>query len=314
MVVADTNKDDIAVDKLKKLGYELGKEIGRGSYGQVFVSTFFNGEEHSTLACKVIQTSNCNPEMVNKFLTREMRILRMVNHKYIVKVHSVVQHKTVYYFFMTYAENGDLLNFILKNGTINESQAKTWFYQILQGVIYLHSKEIVHRDLKCENILLMSTMNIRITDFGFARIIKNSELSQTYCGSLAYACREILTGIPYDPMKADVWSLGVIIFVMLNKGMPFSDDSSNRKRLAEKQLRRDYKYREKVVNTISYEVKDFISKVLDPLPGSRPAAKDCLKHQWLAEYHSNMLTNESKRRSTIATSASNNDFLTRTVT
>ena len=110
---------------------------------------------------------------------------------------------------------------------------------------YLHSKNIAHRYLKCENVLLNGSFNVKIADFGFARTFEEgSEKSTTFCGSVMYAPPEVVHGNPYDPKLADLWSLGVVLFIMLNKSMPF-DDSSLRK-LYDCQMSRGWKIRSKV--------------------------------------------------------------------
>ncbi|KAJ8302717.1 hypothetical protein KUTeg_019113 [Tegillarca granosa] len=135
----------------------------------------------------------------------------------------------------------DLLEEIRERKNVQENKAGVWFYQLHGGMMYMHSKGIVHRDLKCENLLLDEGQNLKITDFGFARkVIKNKlgeiKFSETYCGSYAYAAPEILKGVPYDPYTPDVWSIGVILFTMLYGRLPF-DDSNHKKLLKQVQSR-----------------------------------------------------------------------------
>jgi len=273
-----------AEPKLRKLGYSIGKEIGSGSYGKVFFAEYAEKDGSSRkLACKVVSTKT-SQQFTDKFLDREIQILCAVNHKNLVKIHSLIQHKELYYFFMGFCENGDLLEFIIKNGSVVESQTRIWVFQMLEGLLYLHNKNIVHRDIKCENVFLTATLNIQIGDFGFARIMKNnSEMSKTYCGSEAYSSREILLAIPYEPKKADVWSLGVVLYVMLNKSMPFYDENNNKKKQADRQLNKQWKFRSKVIDILSDEVKDFQTLLLDPKPDTRPTVMESMQHTWFSK-------------------------------
>lgn len=93
-----------------------------------------------------------------------------VNHPYLIRVHSILQRKAKYFIFMQFCENGDLLDFIRENGAIDEKQSRQWFSQLVRGIKYLHDRDIVHRDLKCENILLTASYNMKLSDFGFGKI------------------------------------------------------------------------------------------------------------------------------------------------
>lgn len=152
---------------------------------------------------------------------------------------------------MQHAENGSILDLIHKEKRLPEPRACHLFRQILSAVAYCHSQEVAHRDLKCENILLDEKFNVKLIDFGFAKCYKNlpkspgeeklektlmergggsstkevkdSTLSETYCGSYAYASPEILRGIPYDPYLSDVWAMGCVLFAMVFGRLPFDD-------------------------------------------------------------------------------------------
>lgn len=130
---------------------------------------------------------------------------------------------------MELAENGDLLDFIKSHGAVPEAQTGVWFHQLVDGIDYCHKHGVVHRDLKCENLLLNKNNVLKITDFGFARNgmlstdSNRPKLSETYCGSYAYAPPEILCGIPYNPMLSDIWSMGVVLFTMMFGRLPYDD-------------------------------------------------------------------------------------------
>ncbi|KAJ4444509.1 hypothetical protein ANN_06302 [Periplaneta americana] len=201
-------------------GYKLTKKLGEGSYAKVYLADYNvekdNSSHHCQLACKIIDSQKAPKDFVRRFLPRELDILVKLNHPHIVHVHSIFQRRYKHFIFMRYAENGDLLDFILKNGAIAENQARVWLRQLALAVQYLHEMEIAHRDLKCENVLITSNFNVKLADFGFARFVIDARgkrcLSDTYCGSLSYAAPEILRGIPYNPRISDIWSLGITYY------------------------------------------------------------------------------------------------------
>ncbi|XP_025204917.1 testis-specific serine/threonine-protein kinase 3-like [Melanaphis sacchari] len=126
---------------------------------------------------------------------------------------------------MEFAENGDLFTH-LRNTVMKESQIRSWLVQILWAFMYMHSMGVVHRDLKCENILLTSNYNVRIADFGFARFVDRGRNpgADTLCGTLTYSSPELLYGKrPYNPVFSDVWAIGVVLFMMANNKAPFRD-------------------------------------------------------------------------------------------
>lgn len=257
------------------------------SFQQVFLTEYSAGREDSNkalLACKIIETSKAPKDFVVKFLPREIDVLIRLNHPHIIHVHSIFQRKTKYYIFMRYSENGDLLGYVLKNGCVSENQSRVWTRQLALGLQYLHELEITHRDIKCENVLLTANYNVKLSDFGFARfcVDDNDEpvLSETYCGSMSYAAPEILRGKPYLPKPSDLWSLGVVLFVMLNKSMPF-DDTRMRK-LYEQQMGKKYRFRSRVASILSLECKTAVKHLLEPDSGLRYTATQLLSSEWIA--------------------------------
>lgn len=274
---------------LSSRGYKLLKKLGEGSYAKVYLAEFKSpssdpGDRKSSLACKIIDTSKAPKDFVRKFLPRELDILIKLNHPHIIHIHSIFQRKTKYFIFMRFAENGDLLEFILKKGAISEAQARVWIRQLALSVQYLHDMDIAHRDLKCENILITSNYNIKLADFGFSRYTVDShgkkQTSETYCGSLSYAAPEILRGLPYHPKVADIWSIGVILYIMLNKAMPFDD--TNIKRLYEQQTNKRWRFRAKVIDILSDQVKKLMTHLLEPDVAKRWRVEQILNSDWLA--------------------------------
>lgn len=265
-------------------GYSIGRKIGKGSYATVITAQYVDEEnKRVSLACKVIDKSKAPSDFFQKFFPRELNILTKLEHPNIIQIHSILQRGPKIFIFMRYAENGDLLNYIKKHGPVNEQQSKKWFAQMVKAVRYLHAHDIAHRDLKCENILLTKKMNIKLADFGFARYCSDEHgkrvLSETYCGSAAYAAPEVVKGVPYDPKTADVWSLGIILFIMLNAKMPFDD--SNLHKLLEDQQNRKYEYRQKIAERISSSAKVVVSALLQPEASLRWSFDRILKCRWI---------------------------------
>lgn len=129
---------------------------------------------------------------------------------------------------MDYCSMGDLLERIRINGALSEKRSKLYFHQLCLAINYLHSMNISHRDIKCENVLIHSNSCVKLTDFGFSRRLdklKKPNSCKTFCGSTAYAAPEILKGIPYDPKLYDMWSLGCVLYIMLCGCMPYDDDN-----------------------------------------------------------------------------------------
>ncbi|XP_029051476.1 testis-specific serine/threonine-protein kinase 6-like [Osmia bicornis bicornis] len=285
--MTDLNQTPSEEAVLLARGYKFVKKLGEGSYAKVYLAEYkpeTEPERCSTLACKVINTVNAPKDFVRKFLPRELDILAKLNHPHVVHVHSIFQRRSKYFIFMRYAENGDLLDFVLKNGAVAEGQARVWLRQLALGLQYLHEMEIAHRDMKCENVLLTSNHNVKLADFGFARYVIDNRgkriLSDTYCGSLSYAAPEILRASPYNPKMADVWSLGVILYILLNKAMPFDD--TDIKSLYEQQTNRKWKFRSKVAGSLSEHVKKLVTHLLEPDPHKRWKLTQVINSDWIA--------------------------------
>lgn len=275
------------VDIFEQKGYLIGKKIGKGTYATVHLADFVDGSgpKKLRLACKIFDKEKAPKDILRKFFLRELDILTKIKNPHIIQAHSILQRGPRVFIFMKYAPNGDLLNYVKTNGVVAETQAKLWFHQIANGLQYLHGMNIAHRNLKCENILLSGKFNAKITDFGFARFCTNDDgdvvQSQTYCGSTAYAAPEVISGIPYNPKMSDVWSLGVILFIMLNASMPFDD--SNMKKLLKDQMNKNWHFRSSVSETLCSRAKHLIRVLLEPDPTLRLSLSKALKDDWVID-------------------------------
>lgn len=120
-------------------------------------------------------------------------------------------------------ENGDLLDFINRRIFLQEPMARMFFKDILAGLCACHDRDIIHRDVKCSNILISANNRLKLADFGFSRLLSECERSRTYCGSLGYAAPEVLHRKPYFGKPADVWSCGVVLYFMVTGELPFDE-------------------------------------------------------------------------------------------
>lgn len=218
---------------------------------------------------------------MTKFLPREIQVMKHLRHENIVGLHEAIETSSRIYIILDLADNGDLLEFIRSNGPIQEDEARKLFHQLVDATEYLHNKGVVHRDLKCENILLNHGNRIIISDFGFARTqhimpeTGKRRLSQTFCGSYAYAPPEILRGIAYDGTLADIWSLGVVLYTMVCASLPFDD--TNLKVLLE-QVSREVVFSRR--RKVSEEAKDLVRKMLVADVTVRLSFENIRKHSW----------------------------------
>lgn len=272
--------NDIPVKPKKSVKeFFIGKKLGQGSYASVHVAHFF--DSHGTkvvLACKIFNKSKAPKDFLNKFFPRELEILRKLNDPNVIQIHNIVDTKGKVFIFMNLAERGDLYDYLKTHGPIPERKARRWFEQMMKGLKYLHENGIAHRDLKCENVLLTKDYNILITDFGFSKYCVEGEMSQTYCGSATYAAPEILGGVPYKPKIADVWSLGIVLFVMLNASFPF-DDSCVSKLLLD-QMNRNFSFSPYLEGRLSNAAKALVMEILEPNAQLRYSLDRIIKHTW----------------------------------
>jgi len=254
-------------------GYIFGDLIGTGAYAKV--RRCYSEKFKCHVAVKIVSKKHAPKDYLSKFLPREIQCIHKLRHKYIVRMLEILETERSMYIVMQEAENGDLLDFINANHRkIAEKDAKVYFRQILEAVEHCHTKNVVHRDLKCENILFDKDMIIKLSDFGFARTI-NSEnfMLKTHCGSLAYAAPEIVKGKDYDGRISDVWSLGVVLFAMVNGKLPFNDTSV-------KNLLASINKGITFHSRVSEACRDIIIMMLVVDTSKRATINELLRHAW----------------------------------
>ncbi|KAK6133536.1 hypothetical protein DH2020_032665 [Rehmannia glutinosa] len=205
--------------------YEIGKLIGHGSFAKVYHAK--NVRTGESVAIKVIDKEKILKVGLIAHIKREISILRRVRHPNIVQLFEVMATKSKIFFVMEYVKGGELFNKVAK-GRLKEEVARKYFQQLVSAVAFCHARGVYHRDLKPENILLDEDGNLKVSDFGLSAIseqIKQDGLFHTFCGTPAYVAPEVLARKGYDAAKVDIWSCGVILFVLMAGYLPFHDQN-----------------------------------------------------------------------------------------
>ena len=203
--------------------YILQKDIGEGNFGKVKLGiSKSTGKEY---AVKIINKDQIKIKMKSKIF-KENEVITKFNHINVIFVFQILEDESNYYIIMEYCKRGELFDYIVDNERLTEDEAAIYFYQLINGVEYIHSKGFAHRDLKPENLLLTKDKTLKIIDFGLSHEFDGRNLLKTKCGSPSYASPEILRGNPYDGFKTDIWSCGIILFAMICGYLPFDGDNN----------------------------------------------------------------------------------------
>lgn len=207
---------------------------------------------------------------------REAHIMMLLKHPNIVGMKDLVLQGPYFYILMDYVNGGQLLHYIVKRQRLSDRRTRQFSRQIVSALDYLHRNSIVHRDLKIENIMIdKSGRNIKIIDFGLSNLFCPERQLTTYCGSLYFAAPELLKATPYSGPEVDVWSLGVVIYVMATGSVPFDDKSMPG--LHDKIKKGHVNY----PAHLSDECKDLLSNIFITDPKKRIIMTDILHHPWM---------------------------------
>uniref|UniRef100_A0A8C5D6W6 SNF-related serine/threonine-protein kinase n=1 Tax=Gouania willdenowi TaxID=441366 RepID=A0A8C5D6W6_GOUWI len=266
--------------------YQLGRTLGRGHYAVVKLARHVDTGQ--LVAVKIIDKTKLDV-MASSHLLQEVRCMRRVQHPNVVRLHEVIDTPTTLYLVMELADGGDLYDYILRHdGGVAEGTAKRHFTQIARAVAYCHQLHVVHRDLKPENVVFFPQQGaVKLTDFGFSNLFQPGTMLATSCGSLAYSAPEILLGEEYDAPAVDIWSLGVILY-MLVCGVPPFQETNDSETLV---MILDCRY--SVPNHVSDDCRDLISQMLQKDPSCRASLEQIEAHKWLHGLDSALLTPEA---------------------
>ncbi|CAK8542158.1 unnamed protein product [Lathyrus sativus] len=254
--------------------YELGRLLGQGTFAKVYHAR--NLITGVSVAIKVVDKEKILKVGMVDQIKREISAMKLVRHPNVVELYEVMATKTKIFIIMEYAKGGELFNKVAK-GKLKVDVARAYFQQLMSAVDYCHSRGVCHRDLKPENLLLDENENLKVSDFGLSALSESKRqdgLLHTTCGTPAYVAPEVINRKGYDGSKADLWSCGVILFVLLAGSLPFQDQ--NLMEMYRKISEGEFKF----PKWFALEVRQLLSKILDPNPKTRISMAKIMENSW----------------------------------
>lgn len=262
--------------------------LGRGAFGKVNLA--MHKLVRKLVALKSLNKESLTDEVQKQKLMKEVNLLLKLRHSTVVKNYETIETQKHIIIVMELCAGGDLLNYVRKRRRLKEPTAQKIFKQIIDGLSYIHSKNIAHRDIKLDNILLDGKGNVKIADFGVSRQIQEGQIMREQCGTPAYIAPEILRNRGYTP-NVDLWSAGVVLFAMLYGTVPFK--AQTMEELHQLILKGKYILKE----DISEEARDLLRGLLEIDPKKRLSYRRIYKHPWLKNMDTSVqLFTEEERR------------------
>lgn len=259
---------------VRKVGkYEVGRTIGEGTFAKVKFAQ--NTETGESVAMKILDRSTIIKHKMADQIKREISIMKLVRHPYVVRLYEVLASRTKIYIILEFITGGELFDKIVQNGRLSETESRKYFQQLIDGVDYCHSKGVFHRDLKPENLLLDSQGNLKISDFGLSALPEQGvSILRTTCGTPNYVAPEVLGHKGYDGAVADVWSCGVILYVLIAGYLPF--DELDLTTLYSKIEKAEFS----CPSWFPVGAKSLIHRMLDPNPETRVRVEEIRSDEW----------------------------------
>ncbi|KAG8371557.1 hypothetical protein BUALT_Bualt13G0100400 [Buddleja alternifolia] len=255
--------------------YEIGKLLGCGAFAKVYHAR--DVATGQSVAVKVINKSRLNNAanlMAN--IKREISIMSKLRHPHIVKLFEVLATRTKIYFVLEFVKGGELFAKVAK-GRFSEDLSRKYFQQLISAVSYCHTRGVYHRDLKPENLLLDENMDLKVSDFGLSALtdhVRSDGMLHTLCGTPAYVAPEILAKRGYDGARIDVWSCGVVLFVLTAGFLPFNDPNLM------SLYKKIYKGEFRCPKWMSPDLKRFLSRLMDTNPQTRITIDEIKRDPW----------------------------------
>ncbi|KAL2818972.1 hypothetical protein BDW59DRAFT_125908 [Aspergillus cavernicola] len=266
--------------------WSLGKTLGAGSMGKVKVGKHLETGEQ--VAIKIVPRQSTEEHRSAREAeradrskeirtAREAAIVRLVDHPYICGMRDFVRTNYHWYMLFELVNGGQMLDYIISHGKLKEKQARKFARQIASALDYCHRNSIVHRDLKIENILISKTGDIKIIDFGLSNLFSPRSVLKTFCGSLYFAAPELLQARQYTGPEVDVWSFGIVLYVLVCGKVPFDDQSMPKLHAKIKQGVFEYP------PGLTAECRHIISRMLVTDPKQRASLAEIMSHPWMTK-------------------------------
>ncbi|XP_078153231.1 CBL-interacting protein kinase 8-like [Carex rostrata] len=264
----------MGVVRVRKVGkYEVGRTIGEGTFAKVKFAQ--NTETGESVAMKVLDRATIIKHRMVDQIKREISIMKLVRHPHVVRLHEVLASRTKIYIILEFITGGELFDKIMRHGKLSENDSRKYFQQLIDGVDFCHNKGVYHRDLKPENLLLDSQGNLKISDFGLSALPDPGvSVLRTTCGTPNYVAPEVISHKGYNGALADIWSCGVILYVLMAGYLPF--DEVDLTTLYDKIGRAEYSF----PRWFSNGAKSLIRRILDPNPDTRIRIEDIKADEW----------------------------------